>query len=88
MLSVKSFHRRFFVHVQGTLLKLLRLRPQVVPVPATHMHDRLEAEWRNATAWPKHLLVEYRWRERHEVNAVPGLYLIFTTCTPPKHLLS
>ena len=53
---------------------------QVVPVPATHMHDRLEAEWHNVTAWPKHLLVEYRWRERHEVNAIPGLYLLFATC--------
>ncbi len=67
------------------MLKLLSTWPQVVPVPATHMHDRLQAEWRNATAWPKHLLVEYRWRERHEVNAVPGLYLVFTTCALPEH---
>jgi len=63
----------------------------VVPVPATHMHDRLEAEWGNVTAWPKHLVVEYRWKERHEVNAIPGLYLLFATCAhpaQPHHLLA
>ena len=45
-----------------------------------HLHQQLQAEWANATAWPKHLLVEYTWLERHEVNATPGLYVLITTC--------
>ena len=51
-----------------------------VPDAFLHMHAQLEAEWGNATAWPKHLLVDYKWLERHEVNAVPGLYVLFSTC--------
>ena len=42
-------------------------------------HAVLTEEWRNATRWPKHLLLDYRWREEHEVNAVPGMYVLFAT---------
>ncbi len=42
-------------------------------------HPTLTAEWGNATTWPKHLLVDYRWRTAHEVDAIPGMYVLFAT---------
>lgn len=42
-------------------------------------HRILNEQWGNATAWPKHLLLDYRWREEHEVNAVPGMFVLFAT---------
>lgn len=61
---------------------VISVRAEVGPVPDTyvHMHQQLKSEWVNATAWPKHLLVEYKWVERHEVNAIPGLYVLISSC--------
>lgn len=57
-----------------------------LPDAYLHMHQQLQAEWRNASAWPKHLLVEYTWQERHEVNAIPGLYVLISTCALARFL--
>lgn len=67
--------------IRGALILGMWLQ-QVGPVPDTyvHMHQQLKSEWVNATAWPKHLLVEYKWVERHEVNAIPGLYVLISSC--------
>jgi len=53
----------------------------VVEVPEHYLerHPTLTAEWGNATTWPKHLLVDYRWRTAHEVDAIPGMYVLFAT---------
>jgi len=54
---------------------------EVVEVPdhyAAH-HATLVEEWSNATHWPKHLLVDFKWEEAHEVDAVPGMYVLFAT---------
>jgi hypothetical protein len=62
-----------------------------VPDHYLEQHAVLSEEWKNATRWPKHLLLDYRWREEHEVNAVPGMYVLFATgARPPStsHVLS
>jgi hypothetical protein len=58
---------------------------QVVHVPDHYLeqHAVLTDEWKNATRWPKHLLLDYRWREEHEVNALPGMYVLFATGARP-----
>lgn len=40
-------------------------------------HAGLVAEFANATHWPKHLLVHYRWQVQHEVDEDRGLTLLF-----------
>jgi hypothetical protein len=40
-------------------------------------------EFRNATHWPKHLLVQNSWQEEQEVDALGGLYVVFAICEPP-----
>lgn len=52
---------------------------EVLPVPDQYVkhHTALVEEWANATHWPKHLLVEYKWHEDQAVDAVPGMYLLF-----------
>lgn len=50
-----------------------------MPEHYLEQHKILTEEWGNATRWPKHLLLEYQWREEHEVNAVPGMYVLFAT---------
>lgn len=40
-------------------------------------HATLVQEFRNASHWPKHLLVSYTWVARHEVDAQRGLLVLF-----------
>ena len=47
-----------------------------------YAHHQLLDEFRNATHWPKHLLVQYAWQVEQEVDALPGLYVVFAVCEP------
>jgi hypothetical protein len=40
-------------------------------------HRTLVGEFANATHWPKHLMVHYRWRVQHEVDTDTGLLVFF-----------
>lgn len=40
-------------------------------------HAPLVREFVNATHWPKHLLVHYRWRTQHEEDEEGGLLVLF-----------
>jgi len=50
-----------------------------------YAHHQLLDEFRNATHWPKHLLVQYSWQAEQEVDALSGLYVVFAICkfAPP-----
>lgn len=41
-------------------------------------HAVLVREFVNATHWPKHLLVNYRWRTQHEEDEEGGLLVLFS----------
>jgi hypothetical protein len=41
-------------------------------------HAALVREFMNATHWPKHLLVHYAWRTRHEEDEDAGLLVLFS----------
>ncbi len=45
-----------------------------------YAHHQLLDEFRNATHWPKHLLVQYSWQAEQEVDALSGLYVVFAVC--------
>lgn len=45
-----------------------------------YAHHQLLDEFRNATHWPKHLLVQYSWQVEQEVDALSGLYVVFAVC--------
>lgn len=47
-----------------------------------YQHYQLMEEFRNATHWPKHLLVQYSWQVEQEVDALGGLYVVFAICEP------
>ena len=47
-----------------------------------YQHHQLMDEFRNATHWPKHLLVQYSWQVEQEVDALGGLYVVFAICEP------
>ena len=47
-----------------------------------YAHHQLLDEFRNATHWPKHLLVQYAWQVEQEVDALSGLYVVFAVCEP------
>jgi hypothetical protein len=55
---------------------------QVVPVPQGYLyaHHQIIDEFRNATAWPKHVLVQYTWTVSRTVDALSGLYAVFFVC--------
>lgn len=42
-----------------------------------HAHPHAVAEFRNATHWPKHLLVRYSWDTHNDVDLDRGLYVLF-----------
>ncbi|KAK9836933.1 hypothetical protein WJX81_000603 [Elliptochloris bilobata] len=50
---------------------------KAVNLPDAYLYDHhaLAEEFRNATAWPKHLLVQYRWQHAPGVDATAALYL-------------
>ncbi|KAK9811472.1 hypothetical protein WJX72_004453 [[Myrmecia] bisecta] len=56
------------------------VKAKVLPVPLAFlaMHQELVDEFHNATHWPKHLLVQYRWTQAGMVEVTRGLYLLFT----------
>ena len=47
-----------------------------------YAHHQLLDEFKNATHWPKHLLVQYSWEAEQEVDALSGLYVVFAVCEP------
>jgi hypothetical protein len=63
------------LYAHGTLL-LVHAATLPVPPSYTSMHAELVAEFRNASAWPKHVLVHYRWRESSRVDLENGLYAL------------
>ena len=48
-----------------------------------YAHHQLLDEFRNATHWPKHLLVQYSWQAEQEVDALSALYVVFAVCELP-----
>jgi hypothetical protein len=55
-----------------------------VPTDYLLAHHQLLQEFSNASFWPKHVLVEYTWEHSPIVNAMGGLYLLFTTGKYPR----
>ncbi len=53
-------------------------RAKVVPLPAKYAaaHGETVEHFRNATHWPKLLLVKYTWQERHLVRVDRGLLVV------------
>eukprot|EP00899_Mesostigma_viride_P027498 jgi/Mesvir1/7933/Mv11855-RA.1 len=64
------------VHSAG---ELRAVRSTVTPVSDHYaaLHVDLEEQYRNATHWPKHVLVSYRWVQASEVDLNTGLYVLF-----------
>lgn len=58
--------------------ELLGVLAQVSEAPThyLHSHSRLVEEFKNASHWPKHLLVHYHWKSEHEADLDQGLYAI------------
>lgn len=46
------------------------------PVHYLHSHSRLVDEFKNASHWPKHLLVHYHWKSEHEADLDTGLLAV------------
>lgn len=59
-----------------------RVRAQVVPVPPGYLyaHHALLDEFRNASVWPKHLLMQYAWAQAPSADALAALYLALVAC--------
>uniref|UniRef100_A0A7S0X0S9 Transmembrane 9 superfamily member n=1 Tax=Chlamydomonas leiostraca TaxID=1034604 RepID=A0A7S0X0S9_9CHLO len=59
--------------------ELLGVVAKVLPAPVhyQHAHAHLVEEWRNASEWPKHLLVRYEWVTENDVDLDRGLYVLF-----------
>lgn len=46
-------------------------------------HVTLVEEWKDATKWPKHLVVEYEWERLQDENVEGGVFVLLTSCAPP-----
>jgi len=59
--------------------ELLGVNAKVLDAPVSyqHMHVNLVEEYRNISAWPKHLLIKYRFHTRNDVDLDRGLYMLF-----------
>lgn len=58
---------------------------QVVPVPPAYLyaHHQLLEEFRNASHWPKHLIIQYSFQLAPSEDALSALYVTFALCAPP-----
>ena len=57
---------------------LVSVTVHVVNMHRTDMHyHRVKNEFSDATKWPKHVPVHYKWKARHEVNSNRGLIVLF-----------
>ncbi|KAK9826276.1 hypothetical protein WJX74_005195 [Apatococcus lobatus] len=58
---------------------LIRAKAQVLHLPREYQrsHGLVVSEFQNASHWPKHLLVRYRWDERSSINDSLPLYISF-----------
>lgn len=57
------------------------VQAKVLPLPNAYLerHFQLWHEFRNATHWPKHVLVKYTWHEYAEVDVTAGLMVLFVS---------
>ena len=53
-----------------------------MPQGYLYAHHALLDGFRNATAWPKHLLVQYAWAQAPSADALASLYLALAACAP------
>ncbi len=63
------------MHIGGAL-RTVRAAAQPAPHSFTSLHGELMDEFRNASHWPKHVLVRYRWREAGVADEAGGLYAV------------
>uniref|UniRef100_A0A7R9W1U5 Transmembrane 9 superfamily member n=1 Tax=Chlamydomonas euryale TaxID=1486919 RepID=A0A7R9W1U5_9CHLO len=54
----------------------VKAQVQIAPISYEHMHKPLVEEWQNASAWPKHLLIKYKFQSEHEVDLDRGIYVL------------
>ena len=60
----------------GGVVRSMHAKSVPVPAPFLVLHADLVAEWKNATFWPKHVLVRYQWLEDARIDgAVPLICL-------------
>jgi hypothetical protein len=52
----------------GGVVRSMHAKSVPVPAPFLVLHADLVAEWKNATAWPKHVLVRYQWLEDARID--------------------
>ncbi|GAX81759.1 hypothetical protein CEUSTIGMA_g9187.t1 [Chlamydomonas eustigma] len=66
------------IHLRRAGEELLGVTAQVLDAPISylHSHPTLADEWRNESAWPKHLLIVYRFKSEQEIDLDRGLYVI------------
>lgn len=59
-----------------------KARARTVAVSDAYLkeHAELVREYHNATAWPKHLLIRYRWVETVDVDADAGMVMMLGLC--------
>ena len=59
-----------------------RARATTIAVSAAYLkeHAELVREFHNVSAWPKHLLVRYRWVETVDVDATAGMVMMLALC--------
>lgn len=69
-----------FVNVElirrGDKLERVRMKSFRLPDNYLSMHHGLVEEYRNASHWPKHLLVKYMWVNHDEVDETRGLMVL------------
>ncbi|KAK9805044.1 hypothetical protein WJX73_006255 [Symbiochloris irregularis] len=70
-----------YVHVtltrRGAALKAVKAEVAAVPQQYLITHHALITEFSNASHWPKHLLLDFKWRHEEPINADAGLYILF-----------
>lgn len=52
---------------------------KIVPMPEKYMkqHESIRQKFEDPEDWPKHILVQYTWVEKSEVDVEGGLYVLF-----------
>lgn len=63
----------------GDALAGMSAEVEEVPDSQSSAYQRVADDFSKAEQWPKHLIVHYSWRTRHEVDANRGLTVMFAT---------
>lgn len=78
----KPFVPQLLVHFTAVGSEIRSVTVTVQPLAPEYLshHKRLVEEFHEPTAWPKHLIIVYRWSRLEDEDVASGTFVLLATC--------